>query len=137
MDTFKGGRCNPGSSNGTDDIIGGDTTMSCELMNKALVADGAAPVSREEAMSGQPAKGHYIAIMVGAAAALSAFCDVRSSMFCIVFALYVEAVAAIVASTTCCCCCCCCYCCGMSHRLTVAAAALTAAAVLLALAAKW
>jgi hypothetical protein len=67
MDTFKGGRCNPGSANSTlsDILSDSDTKTTCDLMNQALVADGAKPVSREEAMSGQPAKGHYIAIMVG------------------------------------------------------------------------
>jgi hypothetical protein len=67
MDYFNGGRCQPGSADGTNKTIKrSDTKMTCDLMRKALVADGAKPVSREEAMSGQPAKGHYIAIMVGA-----------------------------------------------------------------------
>jgi hypothetical protein len=72
MDTFKGGWCNPGSANSTlsEMLSDPDTKTTCDLMNKALVADGAKPVSREEAMSGQPDKGHYIAIMVGAEDAL-------------------------------------------------------------------
>lgn len=67
LNTFKGGRCNPGSANGTDKIIAkSDTKTTCDLINQALVADGAGPVSREAAMTGQPEKGHYIAVMVSA-----------------------------------------------------------------------
>ncbi|WIA36734.1 hypothetical protein OEZ86_008005 [Tetradesmus obliquus] len=65
LDTFKGGKCNPGTANGTDRIIArDDTKVTCALMKQALVADGAKPVSRDEALKQQPRKGHYIAVMV-------------------------------------------------------------------------
>lgn len=37
--------------------------MTCPALHKALVDDGAKPVSRQQAMAGQPDRGHYIALM--------------------------------------------------------------------------
>jgi hypothetical protein len=37
--------------------------MTCPAVHRALVDDGAVPVTRQQALSGQPDKGHYIAAM--------------------------------------------------------------------------
>jgi hypothetical protein len=50
-------------------------------MNQALVADVAVPVSREAAMTGQPEKGHYIAVMVSATTWLTIDKELRPHCF--------------------------------------------------------
>lgn len=38
--------------------------MTCAQLNKAVLADGAKKITKQQAMNGQPASGHYIAMML-------------------------------------------------------------------------
>jgi hypothetical protein len=73
-------------------------------MNQALVADGAKPVPREEAMSGQPDKGHYIAMMVGAVHCLNLTCCCRGCQQLLMHTVFSShnVGAATTAPNTCC-----------------------------------
>eukprot|EP00879_Flechtneria_rotunda_P003019 GHRR01003237.1.p1 GENE.GHRR01003237.1~~GHRR01003237.1.p1 ORF type:complete len:380 (+),score=103.03 GHRR01003237.1:188-1327(+) len=62
LDTYKDGFCAPGSSDGTDLEMGTADRITCTLLIKALIADGAKQVNKSD-LGREPSKGHYIAAM--------------------------------------------------------------------------
>jgi hypothetical protein len=60
LDVFKAAWCQPGAATG---VTIDERSMSCASLRKALAADGAKEVPAATAMAGQPASGHYIAMM--------------------------------------------------------------------------
>lgn len=60
LDVFKSAWCQPGAASGVEITA---NSMSCATLRKALLADGAKEVTAATALSGQPAAGHYIAMM--------------------------------------------------------------------------
>lgn len=61
LDVFKGAWCQPGAASG---VPLPQNSMTCAQLKKAVLADGAREVTRKQAMAGQPASGHYIAMML-------------------------------------------------------------------------
>lgn len=61
LDVFKGGWCQPGAGSGVPLEL---HSMTCAQLEKAIVADGAKKITRQQAMNGQPLKGQYIAMML-------------------------------------------------------------------------
>lgn len=58
LDVFKGSWCQPGAAAG---VALEQTSMTCAQLKKAVLADGAKEITRQQALSGQPTSGHYIA----------------------------------------------------------------------------
>jgi len=61
LEKFAGGWCYPGQGGGAGELQ--QDKMSCPDLAKRVIADGGLPATKEEALSGQPAVGHYVALM--------------------------------------------------------------------------
>jgi hypothetical protein len=58
-----GDTCQPGYSNNGRGRSQYSDRMTCSALHLSVTDDGAVPVSRSEALSGQPAQGHYIIML--------------------------------------------------------------------------
>jgi hypothetical protein len=61
-----GDTCQPGLSNGERGRKRYADKMTCPAVHQSVVDDGAVPVSRSEALTGQPEQGHYIVMLARA-----------------------------------------------------------------------
>jgi hypothetical protein len=61
LNVFKGGWCQPGAAS---KVPLEQNSMTCAALKKAVLADGAKEVSRQQALNSQPPAGHYIAMML-------------------------------------------------------------------------
>jgi hypothetical protein len=61
LERFAGGWCYPGQGGGAGELQ--QDKMSCPDLSKRVIADGGLPATKEEALSGQPTVGHYVALM--------------------------------------------------------------------------
>eukprot|EP00879_Flechtneria_rotunda_P001962 GHRR01002136.1.p2 GENE.GHRR01002136.1~~GHRR01002136.1.p2 ORF type:complete len:228 (+),score=54.51 GHRR01002136.1:785-1468(+) len=61
LNVFKGSWCQPGAASGVS-LLQND--MTCNQLTKAVLADGAKQVSRQQALNTQPPEGHYIAMLL-------------------------------------------------------------------------
>lgn len=61
LDVFKAAWCQPGAATGVDVE---PNSMSCAVLKKALLADGAKDVTAAQALNTQAPTGHYIAMMM-------------------------------------------------------------------------
>jgi hypothetical protein len=69
--TTAGDFCQPGSSNNgrVNQLL--QYNMTCPMLHLVLTEDGAQRIRRQEALTGQPDKGHYIAVMARPSGATS------------------------------------------------------------------
>lgn len=72
LDLFQGGYCYPGASSGA--INSYRQCMTCKSLIAAATSDGAQLVPRQEALSGQPGSGHYIALMARPESCIKGHC---------------------------------------------------------------
>lgn len=62
LNTYKGAWCNPGGGGGAP-VPEDPAAMSCAVLKKAVLADGAKEVTRQQALNTQPPQGHYVALV--------------------------------------------------------------------------
>jgi hypothetical protein len=61
LDVFKGGWCQPGAASG---VALEQNSMTCSQLEKAIIADGAKKITKQQALNSQPPNGHYVAMML-------------------------------------------------------------------------